>query len=408
MNLKITKKKFTALILLFLLPLASMAASKKSKGPAVNLGALLALTGPIEGMVPPILDSVKMAADEINKNGGLLGGRELKLTVGDSKCSAEGGADAAKKLVNINKVSGIVGALCSGASTAAASGVAVPAGVVMISPASTAPTLTTLKDNDLFYRVIPSDAYQGIYLANLVLKKGIKKVSMTFVNNDYGVGLAKSFRDNYKKAGGQIVAESKHEDKKASYRSELATLRKGGPEALVLIAYSEGSGQTIMRQALENKFFNRFVGADGMISEKLVKRIGVKQLKSSFFSRPVASKTRAATKWEKNFGQFSKHKLKSIFAREAYDAAMILALAIQKGGSDDRATVKANIRAVSKAPGEIIEPGEWKKAVELIAAGKDINYNGAAGDHELDKNGDVPGVFGEFVVQMGNSFKQVK
>ena len=181
MNLKITKKKLTALILLFLLPLASMAASKKSKGPAVNLGALLALTGPIEGMVPPILDSVKMAADEINKNGGLLGGRELKLTVGDSKCSAEGGADAAKKLVNINKVSGIVGALCSGASTAAASGVAVPAGVVMISPASTAPTLTTLKDNDLFYRVIPSDAYQGIYLANLVLKKGIKKVSMTFV-----------------------------------------------------------------------------------------------------------------------------------------------------------------------------------------------------------------------------------
>ena len=129
------------------------------------------MTGPIESMAC-ILDGVRMAVEEVNKNGGILGGRKLKLTVGDSKCSAEGGADAAKKLVNINKVSGM-GALCSGASNAAASGVAIPAGVAMISPASTAPTFTTLSDNDLFYRVVPSDACK-VYLGKLVIKQGIK------------------------------------------------------------------------------------------------------------------------------------------------------------------------------------------------------------------------------------------
>jgi branched-chain amino acid transport system substrate-binding protein len=302
----------------------------------------------------------------------------------------------------------MVGALCSGASNAAASGVAIPAGVVMISPASTAPTFTTLKDNDLFYRVVPSDAYQGVYLGKLVIKQGIKKVALTYVNNDYGVGLANSFKASFEKEGGKVVTESKHEDKKASYRSELATLKQGGAQALVVIAYSDSSGQTIIRQALETKRFDRFIGTDGMASEKLIKRIGVKGLKNSFFSRPMSNKSSASDKFDKNYGAFSKHKLKSIFIREAYDATMILALAIQKGGSDSRASVKNNIRKVANGPGETIEPGEWAKAVKLIAEGKDVNYEGAAGGHEFDKNGDVPGVFGHFEVQMGNSFKQIK
>jgi branched-chain amino acid transport system substrate-binding protein len=397
-----------ATILLSTLLLFTLSSCTKEKGPDVNLGALIAMTGPIESMAPAILDGVRLAVNEVNKNGGILGGRKLNLTVGDSKCSAVGGADAAKKLININKVSGIVGALCSGASSAAASGVAIPAGVAMISPASTAPTFTTLKDNDLFFRVVPSDAYQGIYLADLVLKQGIKKVAMTYVNNDYGVGLANSFKTSYEKSGGKITLESKHEDKKASYRAELATLSKGGPEALVIIAYADGSGQTIIRQALENKFFDRFIGTDGMVSEKLIQRIGLKGLKKSFFSRPASSKTTASEKFDKIYAAFSEHKLKSIFIREAYDATMILALAIQKAGSDDRAKVQANIRSVANAGGEIIEPGEWAKALNAISSGKDINYNGAAGEHEIDKNGDVPGVFGHFTVQMGNTFKQVK
>ena len=145
-----------------------------------------------------------------------------------------------------------------------------------------------------------------------------------------------------------------------------------------------------------------------MASEKLIKRIGVKGLKKSFFSRPVATKTSYSDAFDKNYGNFSKHKRKSIFIKEAYDAAMILALAIQKGGSDDRASVKANIRKVANAPGVEVGPGDWAKAIKLISEGKEINYQGAAGANEFDKNGDVAGVFGHFVVQMGNSFKEIK
>ena len=88
---------------------------------------------------------------------------------------------------------------------------------------------------------------------------------------DYGVGLAETFTAAYKALGGKVTGQQKHEDKKASYRAELATLSKGKPDALVVLAYAGGSGLTIIRQSLENGFFSKFVGADGMRDKVLFK-----------------------------------------------------------------------------------------------------------------------------------------
>ncbi len=85
---------------------------------------------------------------------------------------------------------------------------------------------------------------------------------------------------------------------------------------------------------------------------------------------------------------------------------MLIALAIEKAGSTDRTAIKDALRFVANAPGEIVGPGEWAKAVKLLAEGKDINYEGAAGSHEFDENGDVAGFIGKFIVD-GDSYKQV-
>ncbi|MFP3345116.1 ABC transporter substrate-binding protein, partial [Halomonas sp. SIMBA_159] len=86
----------------------------------------------------------------------------------------------------VDQVAGIVGALCSGAAIAAANSVAIPADVVMISPSATSPEITNLDDNDTFFRVAPSDAYQGQVLADYVLDNGFDRVALTYINNDYG------------------------------------------------------------------------------------------------------------------------------------------------------------------------------------------------------------------------------
>jgi branched-chain amino acid transport system substrate-binding protein len=89
------------------------------------------------------------------------------------------------------------------------------------------------------------------------------------------------------------------------------------------------------------------------------------------------------------------------YAPQAYDAAFLLALAIEKNGSASREGLSAALRDVASAPGEKILPGEWKKAVELIKAGTDIDYEGAGGPLDFDAAGDVDGIIVELAVEGG-------
>jgi len=365
----------------------------------IKIGSLGAITGPIVSLVKEINLAEEAAIAEINAGGGLLGQKAV-LVKGDTGCGSQQAVDSANKLVNVEQVIGIAGALCSGATIPAASNVAVPAGVVMISPASTSPEITNLKDNDFLFRTAPSDAFQGGVLAKLVLSKGIKKVALSFINNDYGVGLAKTFRAEYTKMGGTIAGDQVHEEKKQSYRSELASLSSGGADTLVLLAMGEGSGMTIIRQSLEAGFFKTFVGADGMHSDKLVEAIGGNNLEGHMFGTlPTAKESAQLDKYKSMYGDNKAFKYGSPFTAQAYDAVMLIALAAQAAGSDDRTALRDNLRKVANAPGEVVGPGDWAKAVALLKAGKDINYEGASGSHEFDARGEVAGVFAEYNVK---------
>ncbi|MEP4102703.1 MAG: amino acid ABC transporter substrate-binding protein, partial [Nitratireductor sp.] len=94
------------------------------------------------------------------------------------------------------------------------------------------------------------------------------------------------------------------------------------------------------------------------------------------------------------------------FVPQGYDAAFLIALAIEKNGNGGREGLSKALREVASAPGEVILPGEWEKAKKLLAEGADINYEGASGSHEFDDNGDVPGVIVKTVVD-GVVFKEV-
>jgi branched-chain amino acid transport system substrate-binding protein len=368
----------------------------------VKIGALFEVTGPIANFIPPLLDSVKLAVDQVNQQGGILGG-QLSFVVADTQGTPQGAIDAATKLVNVEGANIVVGALTSGGTIAAAQSVVIPAGIPMVSPTATAPSISGLEDGDMVFRLVPSDSYQGLVLAKLLMDKGLDKVALTYANNDYAVGIAETFRENYKKLGGTLTADQVHEEKKPSYRSELATLAQGEPEALVLIAYAGDSGVTIIRQSLENGFFKQFVGTDGLRDNLLIEQIGADNLGPILFTSPSSPPgTTAGAKFEQAYGS-TEGKL---FAQQVYDATFLAALAVQAAGSTDRTAIRDALRKVANAPGEAIEPGEWQKAVELLKAGKDIDYVGASGPIEFDEKGDVPGVIGQFVVENG-AYKEV-
>jgi branched-chain amino acid transport system substrate-binding protein len=364
------------------------------------------ITGPIANFIPPLQNAANLAVQQVNEQGGLLDGQAVAV-YGDTTGSSQGAVDAAQKLANVENVPIVMGALMSGTTIAAAEAVSIPSGIVQISPTATSPAMTDLKDDDLIYRIVPSDNFQGEVLAKMVLDEGINKVAVTYVNNDYGVGIGQTFMDAYKNAGGEIVAEVKHEEKKDSYRSELATLAKGDPQALVVIAYAGDSGGKIVKQAIEGGLFTRFIGTDGLRDDLLIKDVGADALKTSFFSSPTSPADNPAKKvLHDEFNKVYGEGADKAFVDQTYDATFLSMLAVEKAGSADRTKMAAALRDVASAPGEKVGPGEWAKAKALIAEGKDIDYDGAGGSYDFDAHGDVRGYVGKFVVD-GDSYKQV-
>jgi branched-chain amino acid transport system substrate-binding protein len=375
--------------------LVSIAASPVYAG-EVKIGVLNALTGPIPDLGAVILEAEQAAAAHINANGGMWGGDTLVLASGDSGCDAKAGVDAANKIVNVEQASIIVGPICSGATMGATQAVTIPAGVVNISPSATSPAITGLDDNDLVFRVCPSDAYQGVTIAKLARSMGYSKLAATYANDDYNAGLHDVFVKAFKELGGTITGDQMHEANKASYRAELATLSSGGPEALALFAYYNGSGITMMRQSLENDFFSKFIGGDGMIAQEVIDEIGANNLGDAVFTKGTADNS--SSHFKTFAGLFDRPS--DPYTAQAWDAVMIAALALESAGGATRDLI-AHVRSVANAPGVEVGPGDWAKAKALLAAGKDINYQGIAGAHEFDANGDVAGIYGKSVVKDG-------
>jgi len=384
-----------------------LAAPVVSAQDSVKVGALMGVTGPLANFVPPIENAARLAADQVNEQGGLLDGRQMELIVADTQAAAQPAVDAANKLIGAENVVAVYGALSSGATMASASAVSVPNKVLQVSPTATSPELTNLDDNDFVFRVVPADDYQGRVLAKIVMDEGIKSVAVTYVNNDYGVGIGNAFKREYEKIGGKITGFEKHEEKKNSYRSELATLAGNGGDALVVIAYAGDSGIKIVRQSLENGFFDKFIGTDGLRDNLLLDEIGIANIKGSIFSSPTSPpESEAGKRFAEAFAAKHPDQTDGFFIQQSYDASLLLALAIEKAGNTDRTAIRDALRDVANPPGEKVLPGEWARAKKLIAAGTDIDYEGVSGPQDFDENGDVTGFIGKFVIT-DNGYEEV-
>jgi branched-chain amino acid transport system substrate-binding protein len=380
-----------------------LATSMSAVAADTTIGVVLGFTGPLDTLSPPMLASAELAAKNINDQGGINGG-QLKIVTGDDNCvTADMATAAATQVINDGAVA-ILGGMCSGVTAAIANNVTIPNGVLQISPSATAATITTLADNDLVFRTSPSDAYNSEVFAKSLFARGVTELGLTYVNNDYGKGLADNFTAAYTAAGGKVTASVAHEEGKAEYRAELGQLAAAGSQNLLVLAYANGSGKTVLQQAVESGDFTAYFGADGMVDNVLLEGFAAGALDGLVAMRP-SEPTGAGTEAFMAAAQAGGLTTGSTFQQQSYDAAFLLALALQKtGGSKDG--ISQALRDVATAPGEVILPGEWKKAVDLIAAGTDIDYQGASGPVEFDANGDVAGSVVEMKVE-GGAFVEV-
>ncbi|WP_413575950.1 ABC transporter substrate-binding protein [Bdellovibrio sp. HCB290] len=291
---------------------------------------------------------VRLAFDEINAAGGIKG-KKIELKTMDDQGKNEEAAAATTRLITQNKVIAIIGGVASGRSKAAAP-IAQAKGIPFVSPASTNPDVT--KVGDYVFRVCFIDPFQGSVMAkfaNETLK--IKKVAiLRDVKNDYSVGLADAFLTDFKKRGGEIVADVSYQAGDIDFKAQLTQIRSKNPEAIYVPGYYTEVG-LIAQQARQLGIKAPLMGGDGWDSEKL-HEIGKEAINGNYYSNhyTVESTDPAVTEFIKKF-KAKYNETPDALAALGYDAAKILAAAIERSVDLSGKSIRDELAKTKDFPG---------------------------------------------------------
>jgi branched-chain amino acid transport system substrate-binding protein len=308
----------------------------------IPVGVYGALTGSEAAFGSATVNGVRIAADEINASGGILG-RKIRLVIEDDQGRAEEAASVVTKLITSDSVEALIGENSSNQSLAAAP-IAQERGVPMISPSSTNPAVT--EKGNFIFRVCFTDPYQGKALAAFVRTNLKLDTAAILVDkkNDYSVGLADVFHKEFVAAGGKIVAEPSYSGGDTEFRPQLTAVKAATPQAIFIPGFYTEVGQ-IAIQARDLGVTVPFIGGDGWDSPVVIK-IGGKAIEGSYFSdhyfvgdtRPVVQKFVA--EYEKRHGAKPEAT-----AALGYDALYLWANAARRAKSLDKKLIRDQIAA---------------------------------------------------------------
>lgn len=345
--------------------------SCKKEPKEIKIGAILPLTGDAAKYGEASKNAIALFIDELNASGGIKG-KKIKVIYEDDQADPKLGVSAFQKLVTTDKVPVIIGPLPSSVTLAIAP-LAEKSKVVILSPASSSPAITNA--GDYIFRTVASDLLEGTALANFVYNElKLKKVAIIYINNDFGIGLSNSFSNRFEELGGKIVTVESFEQSATDFRSQLSKIKTLNPQAIYMVGYKEMGN--ILKQAAELGIKTQFLSFAMFEDPEILKIAGkaAEGLIYSYRSFDPKSSEEVVKKFANNYK--SKYGVEpDIFAGLSFDAARILALAIEKGGSN--------------ADG-------IKSALYMVK-----NFPGVTGEITFDKNGDVTGAISIKTVRQG-------
>jgi len=325
------------------LALAPLACGKGGGGAEILVGEYGSLTGTTATFGISTDNGIKLAFDEINAAGGVLG-KPLKVLVEDDRSQPEEATTAVTKLINQSKVVAVLGEVSSSRSLAAAP-ICQANKVPMVSPSSTNPRVTQVGDN--IFRVCFIDPFQAPVMAKFAANTlKIKRVAiLTDVRNDYSIGLQTFFRQNFRSLGGEIVAEQSYSEGDSDFRAQLTQIKAADPQAIYVPGYYTEVA-TIARQARELGITVPLMGGDGWDSPKLFE-IGGEALDGCYLSNhySVDDPSPAIQKFVQDYKK-KYNQVPDALAALGYDAAKILADAIKRAGSTDGEKVRDALKGV--------------------------------------------------------------
>ena len=375
----------------------SASAGARQDGP-IQFGSILPITGSLSPFGSGMQRAVNLAVQDVNDAGGPLD-RNIEMTSTDSQTQPSQAIQRYNSLVNEQDIVGFVGAASSGVSVPLAQNVAADR-VMQVSHASTTPTLAEIgydedQSSKYFGRTAPNDAQQGILMGNILNDDqyvGADSAAFLFVNNPYGEGLAEKARAAF---DGETVGMVGYDQQTTDYTSTLDSVFENDPEAVGFVGYP-GNARTILQQWSRGGYGGQWVSSEGINNPEFWQELS--EITDGFYvTSPNPEETQGGQRFEEKIGQQN-----TLFAPHAYDAVVLLALAIERAGEATGTAIAENIRAVSRE-GTTVTVGEFQEAKELLANGEEVNYEGASSPVDLNEGLEPLNQYAIMQVQSGET-----
>lgn len=373
-----------------------------SEETVLKIGTLFPLSGSLSTFGPSQQRAAQLALDHIHSTGGVLGNKVV-MEQRDSGTDSTRALPVARVLIEEDGITALVGPDASRV-TLAVCAITVPNQVILISPASTSPMLTEYEDHGFLWRTCASDAAQGAFMAEQAYALGFQTASILYQDNVYGQGIHDAFEAAFSRLGGTILQSVPFNVDQSSHILELNALFAQPPDVVVLATFVNNA-RIILKEAKGLSLRSHWILSEAMYQESLfsvgdvAEGVYVVSVSSEGVQRSFVDLFRAEYNGE----------VPLTFSAQTYDAVMLLALAAEKAGETSGRALRDALQTVSAPPGERIGigPDEFKRAVQLLRSGQDINYEGASGPIDFDEQGDVTATSYQLWQVQGSTFVEV-
>jgi branched-chain amino acid transport system substrate-binding protein len=340
--------KISSVFRFALLLLAASLVARAADEP-IKIGHYASLTGKDAAFGNATSKGIRLAVEEINAKGGVLG-RKIEYLVEDIQSKQGESATGVKKLISRDKVVAVIGANSSANSLEAAP-ICQNAKIPMMAISSTNPKVTEI--GDYIFRICFIDPFQGAVLAKFAhgSLKAKRVALLTSVNSPYSVGLSSVLRERFIALGGEVVAEQRYAEGDKDFRAQLTAIRAARPDVIAATGfYSEAALICIQARALGLE--QPIIGGDGWEAPQLV-TLGGKAVEGTYYSTYFSAENDApeVQAFVKRYEKRWNGEMAEGVAALGYDAMYLIAAAITKIGGTDSAKLRDAIAATKNFAG---------------------------------------------------------
>ncbi len=352
----------------------------RAQGEPIKIATLTPLTGAGGPYGPPMAKVAAAVAEEVNAAGGVLG-RKVQVISEDDQTNPDAGVRAARKLIDVDKVSAIVGTWASSVTTAVA-----PLcweSKTFLCTVSGADSITLLPHQGYLVRTQPNTVLQVTRCAAFLQSLGAKKVYTLVPQTPFAQSSINIMADSMKKAGGSHAGQI-YDDKKTTYRTEVDQALRFGPDAIFCAGYTPDT-TVLLKDLYRAGYKGKIIGQAYSINQKLIQQIGQNEVVEGVYT--YAPSTAEGSNALERVKKMSGLTDPDPYTSQVYDHANLVLMAMAQAKATTGTAIKDNIRKVSQGGGKAVDNAV--EGIKIISGGGKVDYSGASGPCDFDDKGDI-------------------